>query len=150
MSMLSAKAKYGLKALLYLAQREGEGGVQGADIAKTQNIPKKFLDTILLDLKNNGLLYSKKGKGGGYTLARPTTKIMVGQIVRILDGPLAPIPCVSDTAYRPCTDCHDEDSCQIRRVMRKVRDATAEILDNTSLRDMTIPGKRSIVLHYEI
>ena len=148
--MLSAKAKYGLKALLYLAQREGEGGVQGADIAKNQNIPKKFLDTILLELKNNGLLYSKKGKGGGYTLARPTAKIMVGQIVRILDGPLAPIPCVSDTAYRPCTDCHDEDSCQIRRVMRKVRDATAEILDNTSLRDMTIPGKRSIILHYEI
>jgi Rrf2 family protein len=148
--MLSAKAKYGLKALLYLAQREGEGGVQGADIAKNQNIPKKFLDTILLELKNNGLLYSKKGKGGGYTLARPTAKIMVGQIVRILDGPLAPIPCVSDTAYRPCTDCHDEDSCQIRRVMRKVRDATAEILDNTSLRDMTIPGKRSLILHYEI
>jgi len=148
--MLSAKAKYGLKAMLYLAQREGEGGVQGADIAESQNIPKKFLDTILLELKNNGLLYSKKGRGGGYTLARPTAKVMVGQIVRILDGPLAPIPCVSDTAYRPCTDCDDEDACQIRRVMRKVRDATAEILDNTSLRDMATPSKRSLVLHYEI
>jgi Rrf2 family protein len=148
--MLSAKAKYGLKAMLYLAQREGDGGIQGADIAESQNIPKKFLDTILLELKNNGLLYSKKGKGGGYTLARPVAKIMVGQIVRILDGPLAPIPCVSDTAYRPCTDCHDEESCQIRRVMRKVRDATAEILDNTSLRDMATPGKRSIFLHYDI
>jgi Rrf2 family protein len=148
--MLSAKAKYGLKAMLYLAQREGEGGVQGANIAESQNIPKKFLDTILLELKNNGLLNSKKGKGGGYTLARPVAKIMVGQIIRILDGPLAPIPCVSDTAYRPCTDCQDEDACQIRRIMRKVRDATAEILDNTSLHNMATPGTRSNILYYDI
>lgn len=148
--MLSAKAKYGLKAMLYLAEREGEGGILGADIAESQNIPKKFLDTILLELKNNGLLHSKKGKGGGYMLARPAAKVMVGQIVRILDGPLAPIPCVSQTAYRPCVDCGDEASCQIRRVMQKVRDATAEILDNTSLMEMRSPQGRTMILHYDI
>ncbi len=104
----------------------------------------------MLELKNNGLLRSKKGKGGGYTLARPATKIMVGQIVRILDGPLAPIPCVSQTAYRPCTDCDDENACQVRRVMQKVRDATAEILDNTSLHSMASASAPPIVLNYQI
>lgn len=148
--MLSAKAKYGLKAMLYLAEREDQAGVLGADIAESQNIPKKFLDTILLELKNNGLLHSKKGRGGGYTLSRPASKVMVGQIVRILDGPLAPIPCVSQTAYRPCTDCGDEDSCRIRHVMRQVRDAIADILDNTSLRDMAKSPGLPMVLNYDI
>jgi Rrf2 family protein len=148
--MLSAKAKYGLKAVLYLAEREGQGGILVADIAASQNIPKKFLDTILLELKNNGLLHSKKGKGGGYTLARPAAKLMVGQIIRILDGPLAPIPCVSQTAYRPCLDCTDEAACQIRRVMQLVRDATAEILDNTSLLDMAAAGGVPSVMNYDI
>ena len=148
--MMSSKAKYGLKAMLYLAEHEGEGSIQGAEIAKEQNIPKKFLDTILLELKNNGLLTSKKGKGGGYLLARPAARIMAGQIIRILDGPLALLACVSETAYRPCGDCRDTEACQIRHVMRKVRDATAEILDNTSLRDMASPGKHSLVLHYDI
>ena len=148
--MLSARAKYGLKAMIYLAEREGAGGVQGASIAESQNIPKKFLDTILLELKNNGLLHSKKGKGGGYSLARPASKVSIGQIVRILDGPLAPIPCVSHTAYRPCTDCPDEQSCQIRRVMGQVRDATAEILDKTSLLSLVGPGRRPVILTYDI
>lgn len=148
--MLSAKAKYGLKAALYLAEHEGEGGILVADIAQSQQIPKKFLDTILLELKNKGLLASKKGKGGGYTLARPASKVMVGQIVRILDGPLAPVPCVSQTAYRPCGDCGDEDACRIRRVMQKVRDATAEILDNTSLKDMSLAPRTPVVLNYDI
>jgi len=148
--MLSAKAKYGLKASLYLADREGQGGCLVADIAENQNIPKKFLDTILLELKNNGLLHSKKGKGGGYILARPAAKVTVGQIVRILDGPLAPIPCVSHTSYRPCLDCPDENGCRIRRVMQRVRDATAEILDNTSLLDMAAGGGLPAVLNYDI
>lgn len=148
--MLSAKAKYGLKAMLHLAEREGQGGVQGADIAATQNIPKKFLDAILLELKNQGLLYSKKGKGGGYTLARPAAKVTAGQIVRILDGPLAPVPCVSVTAYRPCADCGDEAACAVRAVMQKVRDATSEILDNTSLKEML--GGRGVpaIMNYDI
>jgi len=148
--MLSNKAKYGLKAMLHLAEREGQGGILVADIAETQTIPKKFLDTILLEMKNSGLLHSKKGKGGGYMLARPAAKIMVGQIVRILDGPLAPIPCVSQTAYRPCLDCKDEKACQIRRVMGQVRDATAAILDNTSLIDMGAARALPTILNYDI
>ena len=148
--MLSNKTKYGLKAMLHLAAREGEGGQLVANIAETQIIPKKFLDTILLELKNNGLLFSKKGKGGGYMLARPADEISVGHIIRILDGPLALIPCASDAAYRPCPDCLDTAACQIRWVMRQVRDATAKILDNTTLRDLIARRAPSFVLNYDI
>jgi Rrf2 family protein len=148
--MLSAKAKYGLKAMLHLAEREGQGGVQGAEIAQMQTIPKKFLDAILLELKNQGLLYSKKGKGGGYTLSKPAAKITAGQIVRILDGPLAPVSCVSVTAYRPCVDCSNEAACAVRAVMQKVRDATAEILDNTSLKQMLGSRGAPAILNYDI
>jgi len=148
--MLSNKTKYGLKAMLHLAAREGEGGQLVANIAETQSIPKKFLDTILLELKNNGLLFSKKGKGGGYMLARPADEIRVGHIVRILDGPLALIPCASETAYRPCPDCGDTAACQIRWVMRQVRDATAKILDNTTLQDLIARRAPSFVLNYDI
>jgi len=148
--MLSARAKYGLKAMIHLAEAEGSGGIQGATIAETQQIPKKFLDTILLELKNNGLVYSKKGKGGGYSLAKPSARISVGQIVRILDGPLAAIPCASQTAYRACTDCPNEATCRIRWVMGQVRDATAEILDNTSLAILIGPEGKRKVLSYDI
>lgn len=148
--MLSAKAKYGLKAMLFLAEHEGGGGIQGALIAESGNIPKKFLDSILLELKNAGLLRSKKGKGGGYALAKPAARITAGEIIRILDGPLALLPCASVTAYRPCEDCNDEAACQVRRLMQKVRDATAEILDNTTLRDMLVPSGREFILHYDI
>ena len=148
--MLSNKAKYGLKAMLFLAEREGLGGQLVADIAETHQMPKKFLDTILLELKNNGLLYSKKGKGGGYMLARPAAKITVGQIIRILDGPLAPIPCVSQTAYRRCLDCADEDACQVRLVMQQVRDATAGILDHLSLLEMCKTKGGPVILSYDI
>jgi Rrf2 family protein len=148
--MLSNKTKYGLKAVLYLAAHEGEGGQLVANIAESQSIPKKFLDTILLELKNNGLLFSKKGKGGGYMLARPSDEIRVGHIVRILDGPLALIPCASETAYRPCPDCQDATACQIRWVMRQVRDATAKILDNTTLQDLIARRAPTFVLNYDI
>jgi Rrf2 family protein len=121
--MLTNKGKYGLKALLHLANHEGDGSVSISDIAESNNIPKKFLDAILLELKNAGLLYSKKGKGGGYWLAKPADKIMLSAVIRILDGPLAPIACASRTAYRPCADC-------------EVRDAMAKVLDGTSLADL--------------
>ncbi len=134
--MLSSKAKYGLKAMVYLARREGQGPTLIADVAEAEHIPKKFLDAILLELKNRGLLASKKGKGGGYVLARPAAAIMVGDIIRILDGPLAPVQCVSRTAYRRCDDCRDETACSVRAVMQDVRDAIAAILDNTRLADM--------------
>lgn len=149
--MLSSKAKYGLKAMVYLARSEGRGPVLIADVAESERIPKKFLDTILLELKNHGLLQSKKGKGGGYTMARPAARIMVGEIVRILDGPLAPVQCVSRTAYRRCDDCLDESACAVRAVMQDVRDAISAILDNTSLADMSARSNRAEpVLIYDI
>ncbi len=133
--MLSKKAKYGLKAMFYLADRFGKGPVLIADLAVEEHIPKKFLELILLELKRSGLLHSKMGKGGGYYLNKPPDEVTVGQVVRILDGPLAPIPCVSKTAYRKCDECDNERTCEIRKIMMQVRDASATILDYTSLKD---------------
>lgn len=149
--MLSSKAKYGLKAMVHLAEREGQGPALIAEIAEAERIPKKFLDTILLEMKNHGLLSSKKGKGGGYVLARPASRITVAEVIRILDGPLAPVPCVSRTAYRPCPDCPDESRCAVRGVMQDVRDAMSAILDNTSIADMSMRrGRVEPVLLYDI
>lgn len=134
--MLSKKAKYALQALLQLAKEYEQGPVLIAELARREGIPKKFLELILLDLKNHGVLQSKKGKGGGYFLGKAPQAIYVGQIIRVLDGPLAPIPCVSQTAYMKCQECPDEETCGIRLVMQEVRDATAKILDSTSLADM--------------
>ncbi|HVN64960.1 MAG TPA: Rrf2 family transcriptional regulator [Candidatus Binataceae bacterium] len=134
--MLSNKAKYALKALTVLAKEYGQGPVLIAEIAHREEIPPKFLELILLELKNQGVLQSKKGKGGGYFLARKPDQISVGHVIRILDGPLAPLPCVSKTAYMRCHECRDERTCGIRIVMKQVRDATAKILDSTTLADM--------------
>ncbi|MGD0633529.1 MAG: Rrf2 family transcriptional regulator [Beijerinckiaceae bacterium] len=139
--MLSNKAKYGLKALMHLAGHEGVS--LAADIAAENQIPRKFLDAILLELTKAGILSSRKGKGGGYRLARPADAITAGQIIRILDGPLAPIACASRTAYRPCLDCPDESACAVRDIMIDVRDAMALILDRTSIAAMRARGKRS-------
>lgn len=110
--------------------REPQGEPVGiAELAAKEGIPKKFLELILLELKNLGLLQSKKGKGGGYFLGKPPRDITLGHVVRVLDGPLAPVPCVSQTAYRKCDDCADESTCGIRLVMKDVRDAIAGILD---------------------
>lgn len=134
--MLSKKAKYALQALLQLAKEYEQGPILISELAQREGIPKKFLELILLDLKNHGILQSKKGKGGGYFLGKAPQAIYVGQIIRVLDGPLAPIPCVSQTAYMKCHECQDEKTCGIRLVMQEVRDATAKILDSTSLADM--------------
>jgi Rrf2 family protein len=142
--MLSNKAKYGLKALIHLAGAEGQ--CLAGDIAKVNNIPRKFLDAILVELRNAGILNSRKGKGGGYHLARPPEKITVGQIIRILDGPLAPIACASRTAYRRCTDCADEDACAVRDIMLDVRDSIAMILDRTSIASLRMRGNRDSAL----
>ena len=104
-------------------------------IAQSERIPQKFLEQILLDLKNNGILQSKKGKGGGYFLGRPAQEIMLGKVIRIFDGPLAPVSCVSQTAYRKCEECRDDTCCGIRMVMKDVREAISNILDKTSLAD---------------
>lgn len=133
--MISKKAKYGLKAVFYLARNYGEAPVLIATLAEEENVPRKFLELILLDLKRHGILHSKMGKGGGYMLSKPPDKITVGQIVRILDGPLAPIGCVSKTAYQRCDECVNERTCEIRKIMQQVREATSRILDTTSLAD---------------
>ncbi|MCU0838627.1 MAG: Rrf2 family transcriptional regulator [Rhodospirillales bacterium] len=121
---------------MHLAEHEGEGASLIADIAAHNAIPKKFLDAILLELKHAGFLHSKKGRGGGYSLARPASRILIGDVIRVLDGPLAPIPCASRTAYRRCDDCQDTSACPVRSLMLDVRDAMARILDRTSLADL--------------
>ena len=142
--MLSMKAKYGLRALSVLAREYGRGPVLIADLSKNEQIPRKFLELILLDLKRKGILRSKKGKGGGYLLSRAPADVSIGELVRALDGPLALLPCVSQTAYRRCDECIDEMTCGIRSVMKEVRDKTAEILDGTSLEDLLLRSHRML------
>ena len=136
--MLTNKGKYGLKAMVHLAGLEPGALAQVADIAETNSISKKFLDHILTELRHAGLVYSKKGKGGGYALARPPHEIRIGAIVRVLDGPLAPIPCASVTAFRPCADCDDLKSCAVRQVMVEARNAIASVLDHRTLAEMRV------------
>lgn len=133
--MLTAKGKYGLKALVHLARFPAGQLALVADIADANNIPKKFLDAILGDLRNAGIVQSRKGKGGGYRLALAPEEIKVGSIVRVLDGPLAPIPCASYTRYQACDDC-DVETCEVRHMMLNVRNAIAEVLDRTTLAQM--------------
>jgi Rrf2 family protein len=131
--MFTRKSKYGLKAMLVLASEVERGPMLISELADRERLPKKFLEAILLELKRHGLLHSKKGRGGGYYLNRDPAHVMVGEVIRILDGPLALIPCVSQTAYAKCDECIDERTCGIRLALKEVRDATAQILDNTSL-----------------
>ncbi|KMO31339.1 Rrf2 family transcriptional regulator [Methylobacterium tarhaniae] len=134
--MLTNKGKYGLKAMVHLAGLPPGARIGVAEIAEAHRIPKKFLDAILGDLRNAGFVHSKKGPGGGYALARPAEEIRIGHVVRALDGPLAPLPCASRTAYRPCEDCADEAACAVRLTMLAVRNSIAGILDNLTLEQM--------------
>jgi Rrf2 family protein len=137
---LSKRGEYGLRAMIRLAEPGKKGSspamLQIKEISEREQISPKFLEQILLTLKNAGLLHSKMGVGGGYYLARPASEITLGQIFRILDGPVAPIRCVSQMAYEPC-GCPDEQTCGLRLAMSDVRNAIADILDNTSLADVT-------------
>ncbi|MGZ9235817.1 MAG: RrF2 family transcriptional regulator [Anaerolineales bacterium] len=137
---LSKRGEYGLRAMITLAEVPSEGSspvmMQIKEISKREQISPKFLEQILLTLKNAGLLHSKMGVGGGYYLARPASEITLGQIFRVLDGPVAPIKCVSQMAYESC-GCPDEETCGLRLVMSDVRNAVADILDHTSLADVT-------------
>jgi Rrf2 family protein len=148
--MLTQKSKYALRALLVLAKEYGQGPVLISDIAHREALPQKFLELILLELRNHGILGSKKGKGGGYFLARRPELVHLGEVLRVLEGPLAPLPCVSKTAYVRCAECRDERTCGIRMVMKDVRDATARILDQTSLADilkrveLAVEGKEAL------
>jgi Rrf2 family protein len=131
--VLTKKSKYGLKAMLLLAREHERGPILISELAERERIPKKFLELILLDLKHRGLIHSRKGPGGGYQLARGPHEISVGEVIRILGGPLAPLPCVSQTAYMPCDECESERACAVRHVFKEVRDETARILDGTTL-----------------
>lgn len=132
--MLTRKGKYGLKAMIALAKEHGGGPVLIGDLAEQEAIPKKFLESILLALKHRGLVHSRKGPGGGYQLGHPPDEISVGDIIRALDGPLALVSCVSQTAYAPCEECVTEKDCAVRRIFQQVRDQTARILDGTTLK----------------
>ena len=136
---LSKRGEYGLRAMIMLAGTPKPGAslpvVQIKDISEREKIPAKYLEQILLSLKNAGLLHSRMGVGGGYYLARPPAEITLGQIFRVLDGPLSPIRCVSQMSYEPC-GCPDEQTCGLRLVMGDVRSAISQILDHTSLADV--------------
>ena len=134
--MLTNKGKYGLKAMAHLAGMSPGKPALVADIAAANTIPKKFLDAILGELRNAGFVYSKKGRGGGYVLARAPEQIRVGEIVRALDGMLAPIGCASRNFFRRCDDCDSAKACGVRIVMAQARDAIASVLDARTLSDM--------------
>lgn len=152
--MLTSKTKYALRALMALAREADRGPRLIADLSREERIPRKFLERILLELKSRGVLRSQKGKGGGYALARSPDQINLTDIVRWMDGPLAPVSCVSQTAYAPCRECTDEASCGIRSVMKEVRDAIAQVLDATTLADLVqrarAAGEREQALTYDI
>lgn len=134
--MLTQKAKYAVRALAVLAAADRQVPLPIHEVADRARAPQKFLEAILLGLRRHGVLASTRGKAGGYVLARPPEEIGLGDVIRMVDGPLAPIPCASLTAYRPCADCLDPETCSLRRIMRRVRDATAAILDNTTVADL--------------
>ncbi|HLT53452.1 MAG TPA: Rrf2 family transcriptional regulator [Flavobacteriaceae bacterium] len=134
--MLSKKTKYGLKALTYLARQEDNKPVQIGAIAKSENISQKFLESILLTLRKNGFLGSKKGKTGGYYLLKDPKDIKMSAIMRILEGPIAMVPCVSLNFYEKCDDCPDETACAVHRLMIEVRDSSLNIFNNRSLADL--------------
>lgn len=135
--MLTQRARYALRALFALAAAEGPRPVPISRIADEQNVPRKFLEIILADLKAAGLVEAYRGKAGGYRLARPPHSISFGEVIRLVDGPLALVPCVSQTAYQRCLDCRDEATCAIRRVMAEVREAVSATLDGTTIGDAT-------------
>lgn len=148
--MISNKAKYALRALSVLARAEAGEPVMISEIAEQQKIPKKFLEQILLDLKRHGIVESRRGKQGGYLLLKRAQDITYGEVLRIIDGPLAPLPCLSITAYRRCEDCDGELACEIRRVFQRVAESTREVLFNASLadalRDDAALGETEVVL----
>ena len=134
--MLSKKTRYALKALVVLGKNFGNAPMQISRIASEEHIPKKFLEQILLDLRNAGLLYSKKGSGGGYGLVKDPTEIHVAQILRLTGGPIALLPCVSLNFYQKCDECINEETCGVRDVFMDVRNATLKVLSETSIADI--------------
>ena len=133
MNTLSRRCKYAFRALYHLTREYQQGPVLIATLAREEQIPRKFLEAILLQLKAAGILDSRKGRRGGYFLRLSPEQVTMGKVVRLLDGPLAPLPCASETALRPCAECRDPKTCQTRIIMRRVRDSISNVLDNTTL-----------------
>lgn len=133
--MLSQRTRYALKALLELGLVAPGATMSAAAISNRRNIPVKFLEGILAELKRDGVVDVQRGRAGGYRLARPTSEISFGAVVRLIEGPLALLPCVSVSQYRACDDCRDERLCELKRLFREVRDSTAAILDGRTLAD---------------
>ena len=134
--MLSKKTKYGIKALVYLARQEDRKPVQISTISKAENISHKFLESILLILKKSGILSSKKGANGGYFLLKEPNDVQMTTVMRLLEGPIAMVPCVSLNFYEKCEDCPDENTCAVHKLMLEVRDQTLDIFRNTTLADL--------------
>ncbi|MEP0131465.1 MAG: Rrf2 family transcriptional regulator [Eudoraea sp.] len=134
--MLSKKTKYGLKALTYLASQSKREPVQISEIARHENISQKFLESILLTLRKTGFLGSKKGKGGGYYLIKEPGEILLTTVIRVLEGPIAMVPCVSLNFYEKCDDCPDENKCAVHKLMLQVRDSVLEVYRNNTLADL--------------
>lgn len=133
--MISQKAKYAFKALVELASVPRGQAMLIEDIARKANIPRKFLEHILLNLKNAGLISSRRGRGGGYVLLKDPAEITIGAVLRVIDGPIAPLGCLSRSAYRPCADCPDEGNCTVRRIFGDIFAATIILMDATTLAD---------------
>jgi Rrf2 family protein len=131
--MISQKAKYAIKALAHLAERPAGASLQIEEIAKKAALPRKFLEHILLDLKRKGMVASRRGRSGGYVLIKRPSEITIGQILRAIDGPIAPLPCISRTAYRRCADCADEKTCVVRKLFADTYAAQLLLLDGTTL-----------------
>jgi Rrf2 family protein len=147
--MISQKARYALRALVALAKSaEPDQAVFISDIATSERIPRKFLEQILLDLKHHGIVESRRGKAGGYLLLKAPEEITFGEVLRIVDGPIAPLPCLSKTAYRRCEDCRSEENCEVRKVFARVADVTRNVLDRTSIADClsTNSGKANLLI----
>ncbi|MBV9551011.1 MAG: Rrf2 family transcriptional regulator [Alphaproteobacteria bacterium] len=141
--MISQKARYALRALLYLAAKAGDHPVQIGEIAEAEKLPRKFLEQILAELKKPGIVRSQRGRSGGYSLGRPAKDISFADVLRVTDGPLALSPCVSVMAYRKCDDCFEESVCAIRKALLAARDATAQILESRNLAMAAAQLKRS-------
>ena len=135
--MLSKKTKYGLKALTYIARKEGDDPVRVSEIAESESIPPKFLESILLTLRKSGILGSKKGKHGGYYLRKKQSEVLMTEVMRVLEGPIAMVPCVSLNYYEKCDDCPDEHKCSVHMLMIQVRDSTLKVFRNTTLADLS-------------
>lgn len=153
--MITMKSKYALKALAQLARARDGAPMLISEIAEREEIPHKFLELILRELKQHGLLTSRKGRGGGYLLGKAPRDISIAAVLRALDGPLAPVPCLSQTAYRRCEGCADEATCGVRLVLKDVHEAQLALLERTTLADViervdAATGKGRGILRYSI